>query len=73
MIEFDNSSAAIAAVLTLVAAFIRPLDGVFGTLRRMAGGPHLPRHCDNEYEDLGRVNDSLLRTLGLEAGQFARI
>jgi hypothetical protein len=29
--------------------------------------------ADNEYEDLGRVNDTLVEMLNLTAGEFARI
>jgi hypothetical protein len=30
-------------------------------------------HISAEYEDLGRVNDSLIDTLNLKAGQFGRL
>jgi hypothetical protein len=30
-------------------------------------------HVESEYEDLGRVNDSLIDALNLKAGQFGRL
>jgi len=30
-------------------------------------------HASSEYEDLGRVNDSLIDAMNLKAGQFARL
>ena len=30
-------------------------------------------HAGGEYEDLGRVNDSLIDALNLKAGQFGRL
>jgi len=41
-------------------------DKAIDILKRALSRPH------DEYEDLGRVNDSLLTALSLQAGQFAR-